>query len=53
MNTCAHKIKQKIVENRKLRKRWQTTRSPQEKTALNKAVKELKHLLYVEKQQAI
>jgi hypothetical protein len=53
MNTCAHPIKQKIVEKTKLRKRWQTTRSQQEKTAFNKAVNELKHLLYEETQQAI
>jgi hypothetical protein len=35
------------------RKRWQTTRSPQDKAAFNKAVNELKQLLYEEKQQAI
>ena len=50
MNTCAQPIKQKITEKRKLRKRWQNTRSPQDKAALNKAVKELKQLLYEEKQ---
>jgi hypothetical protein len=38
---------------RKLRKRWQNTRSPKDKAALNKAVKELKQLLHEEKQQAI
>jgi hypothetical protein len=43
MNSCAHPIKQKIVEKRKLRKQWQTTRSPQDKTAFNKAVNELKN----------
>ena len=53
MNTCAHPIKQKITEKRKLRKRWQNTRSPQDKAALNKAIKELKQLLHEEKQQAI
>jgi starvation-inducible outer membrane lipoprotein len=36
-----------------LHKRWQNTRSPQDKAALNKAVKELKQLLHEEKQQAI
>jgi hypothetical protein len=53
MNTCAHPIKQKIVEKRKLRKRWQTTRSLQDKTAFNKAINELKQHLYEEKQHAI
>jgi len=52
-HTCTQPIKQKIAEKRKLRKRWQTTRSPQDKTAFNKAVNELKQLLYEEKQQAI
>jgi hypothetical protein len=53
MNTCAHPVNQKIVEKRKLRKRWQTTGSPQDKTAFNKAVNDLKHLFYAEKQQPI
>ena len=30
-NTCATPIKQKIMEKRKLRRRWQNTRSPQDK----------------------
>ena len=30
-NTCAPPIKQKIMEKRKLRRRWQNTRSPQDK----------------------
>jgi hypothetical protein len=46
-------IKQKILEKRKIRKRWQNTRSPQDKTKLNKAVKELKQLLNDAKQEAI
>jgi hypothetical protein len=41
MNACASMIKQKILEKRKMRKRWHTTRSPQDKARLNKAVKEL------------
>jgi hypothetical protein len=41
------------VEKRKLRKRWQTTRSPQDKAAFNKAVNKLKQLLYEENKQAI
>ena len=52
-NSCAQMIKQKILDKRKLRKRWQTSRSPRDKAALNKAIKELKRLLYQEKQQAI
>ena len=52
-NTCALPIKQIIMKKRKLHKRWQSTRSPQDKAALNKAVKELKQLLHDEKQQAI
>jgi hypothetical protein len=53
MHTCAQPIKQKITEKRKLRKKWQNTRSPQDKAAFNKIVKELKQLLYEENQQAI
>jgi len=53
MYTYSQPIKQKITDKRKLRKRWQNTRSPQDKAAFNKAVKELKQLLYEEKQQAI
>jgi hypothetical protein len=34
-------VKQKILEKRKMRKRWHTTRSPQDKANQNKAVKEL------------
>jgi hypothetical protein len=53
MDECTPMIKQKILEIRKLRKRWQNTRSPQDKTNLNKAVKELKQLLNDQKQKAI
>jgi hypothetical protein len=52
-NSCAQPIKQKIIDKRKLHKRWKTTRLPRNKAALNKAIKELKQLLYQEKQQAI
>ena len=52
-NTCPQTIKQKILDKRKLRKRWQTTRSPQDKATLNKAVRELKQLLNDHKQKAI
>jgi len=43
----------KILEKRQLRKRWQNTRSPQDKAKLNKAVNELKQLLNDQKQQVI
>jgi len=46
-------IKQKILDKRKLRKRWHTTRSPQDKATFNKATHELKLLLNDQKQQAI
>lgn len=38
-------VKLKILEKRRLRKRYQSTRSPEDKKALNKATKELKLLL--------
>jgi len=53
MYECAPIIKQKIRGKRKMRKRWQNTRSQQDKAKLNKAVKELKQLLRDEKQKAI
>ena len=42
---CAPTIKQKILEKRKLRKRWQNTRSPQDKAKRKKTVIQLKQLL--------
>jgi len=53
VDECAPRIKQKILDKRKLRKRWQTTRSPQDKAIFNKATHELKLLLNDLKQQAI
>jgi hypothetical protein len=53
VDECALRIKQKILDRRKLRKRWQTTRSPQDKAIFNKATHELKLLLNNLKQQAI
>lgn len=38
-------IKQKIADKRKLRKKWQTTRSERHKTIINRATKELTKLL--------
>jgi len=52
-NTCAPALRQKILDKRWLRRRWQHTRSPQDKANLNKATKELKILLHNYKQQAI
>jgi len=52
-NTCASALKQKILGKRRLRRRWQHTRSPQDKANLNKATNELKMLLNNYKQQTI
>jgi hypothetical protein len=52
-NTWAPSLKQKILDKRWLRRRWQHTRSPQDKKNLNKATNELKILLNNYKQQAI
>jgi hypothetical protein len=53
MDECAPMVKQKILEKRKMGKRWHTTRSPQDKANPNKSVKELKQLLNDEKQEDI
>ena len=53
MDKCALTIKQKILDKRKLRKRWQNSRLPHDKAKLNKAVNELKQLLNDHKQKAI
>lgn len=42
---CPTQIQQTIMKKRKLRKVWQETRAPQDKTKLNQAIKELKHML--------
>jgi hypothetical protein len=52
-HVCALPIRQKLREKRRLRKKWQTTRSPQHKTAFNTAAKNHKQLLYEEKQKNI
>lgn len=52
-DTCCPLIRQKIMDKRILRKQWQKTRSPQDKTKFNKAAKRLKHLLQDEKNKAI
>lgn len=48
---CSNTIHEKIIEKRRLRKQWQLTRSPQSKTVLNKAQKELKKLIIAEKNE--
>lgn len=42
---CAPEIKKKIIEKRKLRKKWQLSRAPEDKKKLNKAIKNLKSIL--------
>lgn len=46
-------IKQKIVEKRRLRKIWQNTRCPQDKTKLNQITRQLKDLLNNHKNDSI
>jgi len=46
-------IKQKIAEKMKLRKLWQTNRCPVLKNKLNRAIKTLKNLLDMERNQGI
>ncbi|VVC88508.1 unnamed protein product [Leptidea sinapis] len=38
-------VKEKIAAKRRLRRIWQTTHKPEDKTRLNQAIKELKYLL--------
>lgn len=42
---CPLEVKRKIEEKRKLRKIWQRTRAPSDKSKLNSAIKEIKSLL--------
>jgi hypothetical protein len=42
---CLLSIKQKTAEKRRMKKAWQNSRSPNEKTRLNRITKELKRLL--------
>jgi Endonuclease-reverse transcriptase len=52
-SNCSISIKNKILEKRRLRKTWQLTRSPKDKTKLNKSVKELKLLINKENNRKI
>lgn len=51
--TIPHIIKQKITEKRALRKTWQETRYPPDKTKLNKATKRLKEMISQTKNKGI
>jgi len=51
-NTCTPALIQKILDKRRLRRRWQHTRFPQDKANLNNVMNELKIPLNY-KQQAI
>jgi hypothetical protein len=42
-------LRGKIINKRKIRNLWHTTRAPQHKTLLNQATREIKHLLYEHK----
>ena len=53
VHKCHRRSNRKILDKRKLRKRWKNTRSLQDKAKLNKAVNELKQLLNDHKQKAI
>lgn len=46
-------IRKKLYEKRKARKRWQTTRSPVDKTILNKLTSELQKLLRTERNRRL
>lgn len=46
-------IKAKLIEKRKLRKRWQITRDPIDRTNLNRAIKNLKETLADHKNQGV
>jgi hypothetical protein len=45
IHTCSISIKQKIAENRRLRREWQRNRTPLRKKLLNRASQDLKQLL--------
>lgn len=50
---CPIVVKEKILEKRKLRKKWQITRTENDKKKFNKSAKELKQLLMQIKNQSI
>jgi 2-phospho-L-lactate guanylyltransferase (CobY/MobA/RfbA family) len=46
-------IKQHIADKRRLRKLWQITRAPQDKTKFNRVIAQLKRILHAHKNDAI
>jgi hypothetical protein len=46
-------LRGKIINKRKIRKLWQTTRAPEHKTQSNQATRELKQLLHEHKNMKI
>jgi hypothetical protein len=52
-NTCPREIREKIAENRKVRKRWKMTRDPRIKTELNHLNQGLRRAILDIKQQAV
>jgi hypothetical protein len=46
-------LRGKIINKRKIRKLWQTTRAPEHKTQLNQATRELQQLLHEHKNMKI
>lgn len=46
-------IKKNIADKRRLRKRWQVTRSPHDKQQLNQSIRQIKYLLMNEKQNKL
>lgn len=50
---CPIAVKSKIEQKRKLRKKWQNTRAPADKSKLNRAVKEIKIMLNKIKNEAV
>lgn len=45
ITTFPREVKEKVLEKRRLRRVWQTSRHPQDKTSFNRACKELKELI--------
>ena len=50
---CTEQVKEKVIEKRKIRNTWQKSRLKSDKKKLNKAIKELKKVLYEEKNASI
>lgn len=53
LRKSANNIMELIKEKRALRKKWQVTRFPADKSKLNKITKELKNALYIERNEGI